>query len=51
MKKYRVTLQHDKGKQIVIVSASSIFAAREMVKKFENCPDRAILAISKVGAK
>lgn len=45
MKKYIVTIQHDHGKISLIVTAKNIMAAREQVKAYEGCPDRAILSV------
>lgn len=45
MKKYICTVQHDNGTVKIVVSASSIAEAREMVMKFENCPARAVVVI------
>lgn len=51
MKKYLVTIEHDKGTIKILVTARNIMAAREIVKRSEGCPDRAILALTQIKAK
>lgn len=45
MKKYKVTLKHDKGIVKLTTSAHNEEQAREIIMKHEGCPESAILKI------
>lgn len=42
---YKMTLEHDDGRVVITVTASSLTAAIEKVLKAEKAPERAIIAI------
>ncbi|WP_126652179.1 hypothetical protein [Chryseobacterium aureum] len=49
---YVATVQHDKGKtKFRVVSLSGKEGAIEQVKTLENCPESAIIAVTKIGYK
>lgn len=51
LKTYRVKVQHDNGIKAIQTKALGIFAAREIVKAAEGCPDSAILSVVRINAK
>ena len=51
LKTYRVKIQHDNGIKVIQTKSTGIFAAREIIKAAEGCPDSAILSVVRVNAK